>query len=223
ATRLTTRRMSRPGRIVAIVAVEAEAKALADVADAEIVVAGIGRTNAAAATTRAILEDAPIAAVVSIGIAGALPDSGLGLGELAVASESVYVEEGLETPEGFGDMRALGFPLGDFEGNRVPANDSLLAMCSALGRVGPIATVATCSVTDRLAREVVRRTGAIAEAMEGAAVLHAARRLGVAAIEIRAISNTTGDRPTQRWEIAKALGALGGAWPRLVEAIRSSR
>jgi futalosine hydrolase len=209
--------------ILAIVAVEAEAKALHGIAGTEIVVAGIGRTNAAAAVTQAIVERGPFSAAISIGIAGALPDSGLELGDIAVASESVYVEEGLETPEGFGDMRTLGFPLGDFEGNRVPADDSLLAMCSALGRVGPIATVATCSGTDRLAREVVRRTGAIAEAMEGAAVLHAARRLGVAAIEIRAISNTTGDRPTQRWEIAKALGALGGAWPRLVEAIRSSR
>ncbi|MGA1045540.1 MAG: futalosine hydrolase, partial [Phycisphaerales bacterium] len=113
--------MSRSGRILAIVAVEAEAKALANVVDAEIVVAGIGRTNAAAATTQAILEDGPFAAVISIGIAGALPDSGLELGELVVASESVYVEEGLETPEGFGDMRTLGFPLGEFEGNRVPA------------------------------------------------------------------------------------------------------
>ena len=215
--------MSRSGRILAIVAVEAEAKALANVADAEIVVAGIGRTNAAAATTQAILEDGPIAAVISIGIAGALPDSGLGLGELVVASESVYVEEGLETPEGFGDMRTLGFPLGEFEGNRVPADAALLTTCSALGRVGVIATVATCSGTDRLAREVVHRTGAIAEAMEGAAVLHAARRLGAPAIEVRAISNTTGDRPTQRWEIARAFATLGDAWPRVVAAMRDAR
>lgn len=215
--------MKGNGPILAIVAVEAEAKALGQVSDAQVVVAGVGRTNAAAAITQAIVQRGPFAAAVSIGIAGALPDSGLELGEVVVASESVYVEEGLETPDGFGDMRALGFPLGDFEGNRVPADASLLAGCAALGRVGVVATVATCSGTDRLAREVVRRTGAIAEAMEGAAVLHAARRLGVPAIEVRAISNTTGDRPRQRWEIARAFEALGAAWPRLVEAIRESR
>jgi futalosine hydrolase len=215
--------MSRSGRILAIVAVEAEARALANVADAEVVVAGIGRTNAAAATTQAILEHGPFAAVVSIGVAGALPDSRLELGDLVVANESVYVEEGLETPQGFGDMRALGFPLGEFEGNRVPVEATLLAKCSALGRVGAIATVATCSGTDRLAREVVRRTGAIAEAMEGAAVLHAARRLGAPAIEVRAISNTTGDRPTQRWEIARAFATLGDAWPRIVAGVRDAR
>jgi len=44
--------------------------------------------------------------------------------------------------------------------------------------------------------------------MEGAAVVHAARRAGVPAIEIRSISNTTGDRPKQRWDIAAAFTAL---------------
>ena len=125
--------LGRP--ILAIVAVEAEAKALHGIAGTEIVVAGIGRTNAAAAVTQAIVERGPFSAAISIGIAGALPDSGLELGDIAVASESVYVEEGLETPDGFGDMRTLGFPLGDFEGNRVPAEVSLLATCAALGRV----------------------------------------------------------------------------------------
>ncbi|MGA1045489.1 MAG: hypothetical protein ACO3ZY_09835, partial [Phycisphaerales bacterium] len=119
--------------------------------------------------------------------------------------------------------RTLGFPLGEFEGNRVPADAALLTTCSALGRVGVIATVATCSGTDRLASEVVRRTGAIAEAMEGAAVLHAARRLGAPAIEVRAISNTTGDRPEQRWEIARAFATIGDAWPRVVAAMRDAR
>ncbi len=215
--------MSRTARVLAVVAVEAEAKALGESAGAEIVVAGIGRTNAAAATTQAILERGPFLAAISLGIAGALPGSSLELGDLVVASESVYAEEGLETPEGFGDMQALGFPLGDFEGNRVPADPDLLARLTPLGRVGAIATVATCSGCDRLAQEIVRRTGAIAEAMEGAAVLHAARRLGVPAIEVRSISNTTGDRARQRWEIAKAFGSLRAAWPQVVAAAMASR
>ena len=37
----------------------------------------------------------------------------------------VYAEEGLLTSEGFGDMTALGFPLGDFEGNTVPVDPAL--------------------------------------------------------------------------------------------------
>ena len=76
---------------------------------------------------------------------------------------------------------------------------------------GPIATVATCSGTDALAAGIAVRTGAIAEAMEGAAVLHAARLLGAPAIELRSISNRTGDRDRQDWKLSEAFEALRSA------------
>jgi futalosine hydrolase len=204
-------------RTLVVVAVEAERSALGAACLAspsvDVVVAGIGRTNAAAATAEAIARAAaagrPYSAVVSAGIAGALPGSNLAIGTLVVADACVYAEEGIELPGGFGDMRALGFPLGDFDGNRVPVDGALLRAFGGLGPVGAIATVATCSGTDAAAERVRLRTGALAEAMEGAAVVHAARRAGVPAIEVRAISNTTGDRGAQRWDIPRALAALG--------------
>ena len=202
-------------RLLIVTAVEAEAAAIGAHADVVVVAGGIGRTNAACATTEAILRQGPFGAIVSAGIAGALPGGGLTIGDVVVASECVYVEEGLITPDGFRDMRGLKFPLGDFEGNRVPVDaalrDRLLAAIGPTCRVGPIATVATCSGADSAAAEVVRRTGALAEAMEGAAVVHAARRLGLPAIEVRTVSNTTGDRAAQRWDVPTALRALGAA------------
>ena len=203
-------------RILVIVAVEAERAALGArclaAPEVHVVVAGIGRTNAAAATAEALAEaratGAPFAAVISTGIAGALPGSNLAIGTVIVADACVYAEEGIALPEGQGDMRVLGFPLGDFEGNRVPVDGALLVAFRALGPACAIATVATCSGTDAAALSVRTRTGAMAEAMEGAAVVHAARRVGVPAIEIRSISNTTGDRATQRWDIAAAFAAL---------------
>ena len=203
-------------RILVIVAVEAERAALGArclaAPEVRVVVAGIGRTNAAASTAEALAEaratGAPFAAVISTGIAGALPGSNLALGTVIVADACVYAEEGIALPEGQGDMRVLGFPLGDFEGNRVPVDGALLVAFRALGPACAIATVATCSGTDAAALSVRTRTGAMAEAMEGAAVVHAARRVGVPAIEIRSISNTTGDRATQRWDIAAAFAAL---------------
>ncbi len=203
-----------------VVAVEKEAEAIAR-CGARVVVAGIGRTNAAAETTRAILQDGPFDCVISAGIAGALPGSGLVHGDLVLASECVYVEEGLMTPEGFRDMRGLGFPLGDFEGNRVPVDSARAASAArALGiRLGPIATVATCSGSDAAAAEVVRRTGAVAEAMEGAAVVHAGRRLRIPGLELRAISNTTGNRTSQQWNIAAALDALRVGVDRVLAAL----
>ena len=86
-------------------------------------------------------------------------------------------------------------------------------------RAGPIATVATCSGTDDAAREVVIRTGALAEAMEGAAVVHAALRLDLPGIELRSISNTTGDRGQQRWDLPRGLSALREAMLRTVAGL----
>ena len=215
-------------RTLVIVAVEAERTALGArclaAPEVHVVVAGIGRTNAAAATAEALAEaraaGAPFAAVISTGIAGALPGSTLALGTVIVADACVYAEEGIALPEGQGDMRVLGFPLGDFEGNRVPVDGALLVAFRALGPACAIATVATCSGTDAAALSVRSRTGAMAEAMEGAAVVHAARRVGVPAIELRSISNTTGDRATQRWDIAAAFAALQGVGDALVNFAR---
>ena len=215
-------------RILVIVAVEAERAALGArclaAPELRVVVAGISRTNAAAATAEALAEaraaGAPFAAVISTGIAGALPGSNLAIGTVIVANACIYAEEGIALPEGQGDMRVLGFPLGDFEGNRVPVDGALLVAFRALGPACEIATVATCSGTDAAALSVRTRTGAMAEAMEGAAVVHAARRVGVPAIEIRSISNTTGDRATQRWDIAAAFAALQRVGDALVNFAR---
>ncbi len=204
-------RKSHPETFLIITAVRAEADAIGAVRGARVVVAGIGRTNAAAATTEAIVRNGPFAAVLSAGIAGALPGAGLEIGEVVVASSCVYAEEGLLTPRGFSDVTGLGFPLGDFPGNAVPVDSGLLRRLAGAGRTGPIATVATCSGTDEAAAEVHRRTQALAEAMEGAAVVHAARRLAVPAIELRAISNTTGDRAAQIWDLPAALRSLRSA------------
>ena len=204
------------GHVLVVVAVEAERAALGErclrAPEVDVVVAGIGRTNAAAATAEAIARAAaagrPYSAAVSAGIAGALPGSNLAHGAIVVSECCVYAEEGIELPGGFGDMAALGFPLGNFHGNRVPAARELCDAFAGLGPVAPIATVATCSGTDAAARRVRERTGAVAEAMEGAAVVHAALRAGVPGVEVRAISNTTGDRPSQRWDMPAALAAL---------------
>ena len=204
-------------RVLVVVAVDAERAALGarclGAPGVRTVVAGIGRTNAAAATADAIAiaraGGTAFDAVVSAGIAGALPGSGLAPGAIVISERCVYAEEGIELPGGFGDMSALGFPLGPFAGNAVPVDPSLWPPFAALGPVTPIATVATCSGTDAAARRVRERTGAAAEAMEGAAVVHAALRAGIPGVELRAVSNTTGDRPRQQWDMPRALAALG--------------
>lgn len=212
-------------RLLIVTAVEAEARAIGPIEDARVIVAGIGRTNAAAATTEALVRGSGSVprydAVISAGIAGALPGSGLSIGDAVVASSCVYVEEGIVTRHGFAGMESLGFPLGDFAGNAVPVDPGLLDRLCGEFTVGPIATVATCSGADAAALEVRRRTAALAEAMEGAAVVHAARRLNVPAIELRAISNSTGDRASQQWDLKAGLTSLGQNMIRAVASLRA--
>jgi len=208
-------------RVLIVCAVDKEARAIGQQDRCTLITSGLGRTNAAAATTEAIVSHGPFDAVLNVGVAGALPGSDLAIGDVVVARECVYAEEGLITPDGFEDVRALGFALGDFVGNRVPVDTGLLRKLTTFARVDPIATVATASGTDEAAQTIRRRTGAVAEAMEGAAVVHAARRLNTSAIEVRVISNTTGDRAGQKWDLPAAIGRLNNITSGVIRRIES--
>ena len=210
-------------QLLIIAAVEREADALrAGAADAGrredvvVIAAGVGRVNAAISVTRMLSAGPPPLAIISAGVAGSLP--GLDaprVGDTIVASASIYHEEGLLHEDGFSNLAAMGFPLvsgvSGVDGNRFAADPGLAS--AVLGAnpaaiLGPVATVATCSGTAAQAESVRRRTGAIAEAMEGAAVLHAAAVFGTPAIELRTISNTTGDRRAQVWDLDLGLARL---------------
>ncbi|MCC6320690.1 MAG: futalosine hydrolase [Phycisphaerales bacterium] len=175
---------------------------------------GVGKVNAAIATLRLLPRHEP-AGIVSIGLCGALParDQTLAIGDIVLATASVYADEGVATPEAFKSLDEIGFPPGgrDFAGSSLAPDRVLLErLATALGgqaKRGVVATVSTCSGTDARAAEIARRTGAIAEAMEGAAVGHAAARSErgrVRFAELRVVSNTTGDRARQRWDFPLA-------------------
>ncbi|HIB02160.1 MAG TPA: futalosine hydrolase [Phycisphaerales bacterium] len=201
--------MSR--RVLIVTAVQAEADVIGRPNGSFVVVGGIGRTNAAAATTAAMMADGPFTWVINAGVAGVLPHNNLSLGDVVIADKCIYAEEGLMTKDGFQDMQQMGFELGNFEGNEVPVDKWMLEQLGSIGNVASIATVATCSGSDEQANLIQERTGSACEAMEGAAVVHAAQRLCAPAIEIRVISNTTGNRETQEWDLDLALANLGDA------------
>lgn len=180
----------------------------------DVVVTGVGKGNAAGGVARCADADRH-AGVVSVGVAGALPGSGLGPLDTVVAEACVYADEGVEMPEGFRTLAALGFGSAPGIGERFevgPAWREALAQAAAsagvAAAIGAVATVSTCAGTDARAAWVVARTGALAEAMEGAAAAQAASRLGLAFGELRVVSNTTGERAAQRWDLPGALERL---------------
>lgn len=176
----------------------------------DLVRTGIGKVNAAAGTALALCSRT-YEAVVNIGIAGALPAAHpLSIGDSVAAVRSMYADEGILLPDGtFLGCSSMGFSLGPFDDDGVEASDRLLnCFRTFVSAIAPIATVSTCSGTDSLASEVAQRTRALAEAMEGAAVGQVCARQGVDFLEVRVISNTTGDRPGQVWDIDQAFSGL---------------
>ena len=171
----------------------------------EVLVCGVGKTGAAAATA-ARLAKGGVRAVVSFGVAGAYPGAGLGVGDVVVATEVAVVDEGLETGERFVGFARPGMTVA--AAVWTPSDGSIAAGAprDAGFRIvrGRIATVSVCAGTERLARER-HATGAVAESMEGAAVAHAAALFGVAFAEVRGISNLCGPREGARFDLATAV------------------
>lgn len=168
---------------------------------------GVGKANAAAAVARI---NPPPQLILNLGICGTL-DPALPLGSAILADRSLYADEGIITPDGFLTPEQFGFPYAPppFSDRGIAPPDWLLATLRPLAdRVAPIATVSTCAGTDERAAWVRSRTGALAEAMEGAAVGQICARQGIPFAELRVVSNTTGNREHQRWNVHAACARL---------------
>jgi futalosine hydrolase len=164
---------------------------------------GVGPVNAAFALTR-FLSTHRARAVVACGVGGAYPGSGLRIGDVAAASTESYGDLGADAPEGFLDMRALGFPL---IGGESPIYDRLpLDFYPAPTRL-PFVTCSTCTGSEERAAALCARTGGAVESMEGAAIVHVARLMGVPVGEVRGISNAVGRRERGSWRVREAAQA----------------
>ena len=168
-----------------------------------VIYTGVGAVNAAYALTR-YLEHEPARAVIVCGIAGAYPrafDDGLGIGSVVCAESECYGDLGANSAAGFLDMRALGFPL---IAAPEPVYNVLPMQIFPAARRARFVTMNTCTGDDETARSLESRTGASVESMEGAAIAHVALLYGIAAGEIRGISNRAGNRDRGTWRVQEA-------------------
>ncbi|HYC99613.1 MAG TPA: futalosine hydrolase [Phycisphaerales bacterium] len=178
----------------------------------DLVITAVGKAAAAGGVAR-VLEPARHGLVLSVGVAGAL--RGTRVGQVVVADRCDLADDGVMGASGFMNLERMGF--GPFPGLTSGAmvdasvREHLAPVADVLG---PVATVSTCSGTDVLAAALAAR-GFIAEAMEGAATALVAERVGVPFGELRVISNTTGDRARQSWDLRGALNVLTAVLGRL--------
>jgi futalosine hydrolase len=183
---------------------------------------GVGKIAAAMNLAVALAERRPDV-VLQFGVCGAYPARHLraGLAEMqvldtcVVASETM-ADDGVQTPDGFLDLAQLGLaeagPLvADVE--RSEAIASLLGSPLVVG-----ATVSTGAGTESLSQAYAARSGAQVESMEGGAVAAVCRRFGVPHVQLRVVSNRTGDRSMSGWDLDGAIERLTIAVERVLAA-----
>ncbi len=190
---------------------------------------GIGKSNAAMACFD-LLGRLDAHAAIYFGCAGAFRPSGLSPGDVVIADREVFADEGAVSPQGFLDLRRLGLPLsqgpdGEAVYNVLPAAapepgfDRRLSGAAFQIKIGPVATVSTCSGTEEAAEGIYRRWQPLAEAMEGAAAALAALRCRRPFLEVRGISNFAGTRDRQGWDIDTACSRAAAVTAAIIEAM----
>ncbi len=170
--------------------------------EVEVLRTGIGPVNAAMSLTR-FLAGKKAKAVISLGIGGAYPGTGLQVGDVVCASSENHCDLGADAASGFLDMRALGFEVVAGFFNELP-----LDLFPASRRL-PFVTRSTCTGRLEEAHSIVKRTRGAVESMEGAAIVHVAIAHGLPVGEIRGISNLVADRDRSTWQVEKAARAAG--------------
>lgn len=185
-----------------------------------VVCCGVGKAPAAARLTRALLTDRRPAGVLLFGVCGALPGpDSPPLRQLCLVAEERFADEGVVTPGGFVELADLDLPAPGPLRADPELTQRLRDRLSPGVMVVSGATVSTCSGTDAAARAVATRTGAAVETMEGAAVALACQELGIPWAQLRCVSNTTGDRERQVFDVPGAAAAVQRAVLDVVDSL----
>lgn len=168
---------------------------------------GVGAMLMAMQLTR-ILAEHRAEVVILCGCGGSYPDSGLGLGDLALASSETFGDCGVTTAGGFIPLEQLNIAqqadLAPLFQQSYQLDRALLDQAAALlpqSRCGPFVTVNACSGTPELSRQLQQQTAGICENMEGAAAAQVCAEFSCSLLEIRGISNPTGTRAGDLWDI----------------------
>ena len=165
----------------------------------ELLATGVGPVEAACAVAHALGQQR-YHLVVNAGIAGAFD------GAAQVGDGVVVVDDALELALETGHPILL--PQGQRVVDKAHSDPRLAATLTARGFAPAHGiTVARVTSTQETAARLAR-AGAQVESMEGFAVLRAAERAGVPAIELRGISNRVGPREQSGWDFAAGVRGL---------------
>ncbi len=167
--------------------------------DVERLITGVGPVEAAAAVAAA-LAARRYALVVSAGLGGAF-DGGAQIGDgVVVANDRMEIDLEIGEP--------VRLPQGAHTVERASSDATLVAAMQARGFAALRGVTVSRVTSSEATAQRLAAAGAQIESMEGFAVLRAAERAGVTAIEVRGISNRCGARESSRWSFEAGIMGL---------------
>jgi futalosine hydrolase len=175
---------------------------------------GVGKVASTLALTRRLGFGTRPDLVLLFGLCGAHvgAQDPLSVGNLCLVSEDCLADEGVQTELGFRSTveLELSASLGCYMDREHTTRAS-----SLLGGLPQVkaSTVSTCSGSDVVAKELLARTGSQVESMEGAAVGMVCQQFDTPIVQLRCVSNFTGNRGRGSWDIR-------GASEKVQEAVR---
>lgn len=176
---------------------------------------GPGIINTAAALVSLVEEKKPDM-IIQTGCAGLFPQSGLTIGDIAVASGETDIHIGVEPVDGKQSIPVSPLPFCTIpemgitssyptdKALSVKACDRISAGMTVTATIGPFITVSTITATQQRAEALYKAYQPVMESMEGAATAHIAALYGIPFIEIRSASNHIGERDKTKWNLPLA-------------------
>jgi futalosine hydrolase len=173
---------------------------------------GVGPVAAAITTATLLAVEPSYDVVINAGIAGGIKGR-IAIGDVVLATIATFADLGVRTDDGFLTVRDMGL---HHDSSLALGDQRLVDRVSAARQlaVGEVLTLACMTGTEPDAEELARRhPRALAEAMEGFAVISATRGYDHVRFvaEVRAISNIVGRRDRSTWNIPLAFDALAEA------------
>ena len=174
----------------------------------ECLVCGVGPVQAAHSVTQ-YLERNRVPLVILAGIGGAYLESILSSRKAFIAKSEVLADLGRCTDVGFEPIEIGGRPL-ETSYDLLKEGDDLFEMVkeSSLLGLSAMATVSCASASRKRAAKISSTFGVDIENMEGAAVALVCKNYGVRLVELRSVSNLSGDPNKANWDIKGALKIL---------------
>ncbi len=184
---------------------------------------GVGLLANAFSLTKIIYEEKPDL-VIQGGIAGTF-DAAMVLGKVVAIKEEVLGDTGVEEEGRWKDIFDLRLEKSNYppyEKRRLPnpwiEKYNLLKLPAVTG-----ITVNEISTRTERIQQLIKKYNPVTESMEGAALHYVCREMNIPFLQVRAISNYTGERDKEKWKIKEAIENLNQALLKYIDKLYKTK